>query len=397
MSSRRRVNSYRDEIKKVGSSKTGTVIGPVDTTLLTILIFLIVIGIMAVFSAGSPEGVELHNNPLFFGLRQTLYIGIGFFVMMRMAKYDYKKLKKNAKFLSMITLGLLFLTLIMGVGAEETGAARWLSFPPLPPFQPSELAKICCILLASSAMSDNLDIFSKKFWEYMVLIGAMIFLILLQPNMSMVLMLGATTAVLLLAGGFPIGLMINAAFVAIPFVIYKISHTSYQSKRIVGWLDPWADPQNSGYNLIQSLYAIASGGLLGVGYGNSKQKMFWLPERHTDFIFSVISEEFGFIGCLIVIGLFLAFLRKGFFIATKCPDKFGQMVAMGITFSVGLQAFINIAVTVGVLPVTGVTLPLISYGGTSVIITMAMMGILLNISRKRIKRINSYDELSEQY
>jgi cell division protein FtsW len=161
----------------------------------------------------------------------------------------------------------------------------------------------------------------------------------------------------------------------------------YQLKRIMGWLDPWSDPQGIGYNIIQSLYAIGSGGLFGVGYGMSRQKLFWLPFGYTDFIFAVISEELGLIGCIILIGLFTAFIYRGFFIASKCANHFGKLVAFGITFVIGFQAFTNMAVATGVFPVTGVTLPLISHGGTSVVITMAMLGILLNISRKRIKKV----------
>jgi cell division protein FtsW len=160
-------------------------------------------------------------------------------------------------------------------------------------------------------------------------------------------------------------------------------------KRVTGWLHPWADPQGTGYNLIQSWYAIASGGIFGVGFGNSKQKLFWLPFRHTDFIFAVIAEELGMIGCIVLIGLFLALFHRGFLVANRCEDQFGRLVAFGLTFSLGIQTFINIAVATGVMPVTGVTLPLISYGGSSVVVTMTILGILLNISRKRIRKIQS--------
>jgi cell division protein FtsW len=192
---------------------------------------------------------------------------------------------------------------------------------------------------------------------------------------------------MLIAGGMTPVPVISAVVCALPLLAYKILSTPYQLKRITGWLNPFEDPQGTGYNLIQSWYAIASGGLFGAGFGNSKQKLFWLPFGHTDFIFSVIAEELGFIGSLILIGFFIALVNKGFKISRSCPDAFGRLLAFGITLIIGIQAFINMGVATGVLPVTGQTLPLISYGGTSVMVTMIMLGILLNISRKRIKRI----------
>ena len=186
-------------------------------------------------------------------------------------------------------------------------------------------------------------------------------------------------------------IMIGCAFV--PFVVFRILSTPYQAKRITGWLDPFSDPQGLGYNIIQSWYAISSGGLFGSGIGNSKQKLYYLPFGHTDFIFAVIGEELGFIGCIALICLFLLFIRQGFRICSNCDDKFGKLLGFGIVFIIAVQAFINMCVAIGVFPVTGVTLPLISYGGSSFIATTAMLGILLNISRYNNKK---YKELLKE-
>ncbi|OGI23376.1 MAG: cell division protein FtsW [Candidatus Melainabacteria bacterium RIFOXYA12_FULL_32_12] len=353
-----------------------------DNTLLVIIVILISFGMMAIFSAGAPEGSYLYNNPAYYFMKHFMYILIGLFCMTFFAKFDYKKLKNYVMPFSLVTIALIAATYIPGLGKESYGASRWLIGIPI---QPSELAKIATILLVSSIMINAKTIFDRKLLLHLGLVGIMFILILKQPNLSVATIVAAIAGVLLLAGGISSLLLGGVAAAGAAFVLPHMH--GYQTSRITGWLNPWADPQGTGYNLIQSWYAIGSGGIFGVGFGNSKQKLFWLPFRHTDFIFSVIAEELGLIGCLVLIGVFIAFIHRGLLIANRCTDSFGKLLALGITFAIGIQAFINIGVTVGVLPVTGVTLPLISYGGTSVVVTMIMLGVLLNISRKRIKRI----------
>jgi cell division protein FtsW len=220
--------------------------------------------------------------------------------------------------------------------------------------------------------------------QHLMLIAVMMVCLLLQPNLSNTILLGMITLVLLLIGGVSFRFLTFSSLGAATIALIGFIKP-YQMDRVRGWLDPWADPQGIGYNLIQSYYAIGSGGIFGVGYGCSRQKLFWLPFCHTDFIFAVIAEELGFVGALIIIVLFLILLHRGFLIAGRCPELFGKFVSFGITFAIVIQAFVNIAVTTGVFPVTGVTLPLISHGGSSVVLTLFMLGVLLNISRKRIK------------
>jgi len=193
-----------------------------------------------------------------------------------------------------------------------------------------------------------------------------------------------------IAGG-SIKLLLSAFVVGTCGVVLSIKHSAYQMQRITSWLHPELDPYGKGYNIIQSIMAFVAGGFYGTGYGNSRQKLGWLPEAHTDFIFPVFAEEFGFLGCLLIIGLFLAFLQRGLIISQKCPNQFGKLLASGITLVICTQAAINIAVSSSMIPATGVPLPFVSYGGTSVIISLAMVGILLNISKKRMRTIRTYE------
>ena len=379
--------------KEVIKKRQSTIISPPDNPLLMIIIILMIFGIMAVFSAGAPEGVELHHNPAYFAIKHISFMVLGLFPLLAAIRLDYRNWKDLAVPISIVTIVLIFATYIPGLGHTSNGSSRWLAFLP---FQPSELAKLATILLVASFMSEEKHLLTKKVLIKLALVGGMFLLILHQPNLSVSLIIAIITIVLMLIGGVSFSLLAGLSLLFVPVLLSKVSGTGYQMNRITGWLNPWGDPQGTGYNLIQSWYAIGSGGIFGMGFGESKQKLFWLPFRHTDFIFAVIAEELGFVGCLLLIGLFLAFIYRGFLIANRCDNLFGKLVAYGITFSIGIQAFINIGVASGVFPVTGVTLPLVSYGGSSIVITMLMLGILLNISRKRIKRIsetgNEHDE-----
>ncbi len=383
MSRARSIDKIRQ--KREQQLNKSVIVSSVDSSLLLIIIFLTVFGVMSVFSAGVPEGIRVFDNASYFALRHIVFVVIGIILLFSTSKIDYKIWKKHTTAIGIGIAVLIMATLIPGLGRTSYGSSRWLAFFPL---QPSELANLGCVLLAAKGLHRTKDIFTKKFWKCFGLVGAMVVLILLQPNLSIALLLSFTCIAMMAYSGVSLRLLGSMFLFVIPFLYYKIKNTPYQLNRITGWLNPWSDQQGTGYNLIQSWYAISSGGLLGTGYGNSKQKLFWLPFGHTDFIFSVISEEFGFIGSLMLLGLFVAFVLKGFAIAKRTPDSYGRLLAFGITFIVGLQALINIGVAVGVLPVTGVTLPLISYGGSSLIVTMIMLGILLNISRQRIQQIH---------
>lgn len=387
-----RIKNLTTKINDTKIKESGEILGSPDKMLLIIIISLVIFGIMAIFSAGAPEGSQVYHNPFYFPIKHVVAVIIGIILMLITNNINYKIWKPLTMPVAITVTLLTAATLIPGIGRTDYGSSRWLMGLPI---QPSEFTKMATIILVSSAITNSKNIFSRKMFEHLLFVGVMIIIVLKQPNLSIAVILTLITISLLLVGGTSFRLIggfgLSALSLLLVFGIDNIMH-GYQMKRITGWLDPWSDPQGIGYNIIQSLYAIGSGGFMGVGYGMSRQKLFWLPFCYTDFIFAVICEEFGFVGAVLLIGLFLAFIYRGFYIANKCTNHFGKLLAFGITFSIAIQAFINIAVATGVFPVTGVTLPLISHGGTSIVITLGMLGILLNISRNRIKKINPNED-----
>ena len=367
----------------------GVIISSPDKTLLVVVIFLVILGIMAIFSASAPKSMEMGLNPARFVLNQVMFLIFGFLGLHFLSKYDYKNLVIWTIPVMLTVLILLALVNYTPLGVTVNDARRWINIGFIQ-FQPSEFAKPALVMLLASAFYKNSKIFEANKMIYFIPILAMIFMIFEQPNLSMVILLFLTSLVLYLSAGGPLKILLfggMAGFFAI--VTAGVTHLikPYQLSRITTWLNPEADPFGAGYNVIQSLVAFATGGFWGVGYGSSKQKLAWLPESHTDFIFAVIGEELGFIGCLLVIGLFWTFVHRGLLIASRCPDMYGKLLAVGITFSIGFQAFLNMSVASSFLPATGVPLPFISYGGSSLMVSMWMVGILLNISKKRVKKI----------
>lgn len=360
----------------------GVMLSSYDSKLTFIVLFLIIIGFLAIFSAGAPKCIIQGTHSTFFVLRQFIWFILGCIAMFTISKFNYKALNQLSIPFAWIIIGLL-----IGVhlfGTTVNGAQRWLSIGPIQ-FQPSEAAKLSVIMLLSSAFSRDINILNSKMWKYYVPILIMVLLIFKQPNLSMVLILAISSMVMYFSAGGSIKLIFSAIGCGV-FGLLTFGLKSYQSQRIAIWLHPEQDPLGAGYNIIQAMLAFVAGGFFGEGYGNSRQKLGWLPEGHTDFIYAVFAEEFGFIGCLLIIGLFLAFLQRGLLISAKCEDVFGKLLAAGITVSICLQAFINISVASSFIPATGVPMPFISYGGTSLFITMCMIGVLLNISKKRIRR-----------
>lgn len=362
-----------------------------DKSLVIIVAFLVIIGFLAIFSATAPKCMREGVNLVSFLLKQIAYAAVGFFAMGFFARYDYKKLEKWNKNFYWVVLALLALVQFTPLGVNVNGAQRWINLGFMQ-LQPSEFAKpLFCMLLASTfkdrAKLSDLNIWLRTYVPMLIIL----FLILKQPNLSMAAILSFTTLILFIAARgslVVLGVIGGTGLVGILSMLPKFLH-GYQMDRITVWLNPGSDALGKGYNIIQSLIAFASGGFSGTGYGGSIQKLAYLPECHTDFIFAIIAEEFGYLGCLFVIGLFVAFVHRGLRISKRCNDMYGKLLALGITTVFGFQAFLNMGVSSSLLPVTGVTLPFISYGGTSIIVSLAMVGTLLNISRQRIKRIRT--------
>lgn len=365
-----------------------------DKTLLLVVTFLVIIGFLAIFSATAPKCMREGANLASFLIKQMIYAGFGFLAMGWFAKFDYKKLERyNTKFLWIVAILLLVLQ-FTPLGVTINGAKRWINLGFMQ-LQPSELAKpLFCMLLASN-FKEKVDLLNFNNWTstfipILILLG----IIYKQPNLSMVIILLTTSFMLYIAARGSLKLVAilgGLGFAGALFYLPKLLQ-GYQMDRINVWLNPGSDALGKGYNIIQSLIAFASGGFIGTGYGGSIQKLAYLPECHTDFIFAIIGEEFGYLGCLFIIGLFTVLVYRGLRIAKRCPDMYGKLLAIGITVIFGFQAFLNMSVASSFFPVTGVTLPFISYGGTSIIVSLAMVGFLLNISKQRIKRIRTENE-----
>ena len=391
---------YQNNENRQLNTVTDHYIAAPDRILTLVVLFLVVIGVMFVFSASVPKCVNAGINPLHFTIIQLVGVIIGYILLRWFSKIDLRILYNATGFFTIIVIALLFLVLC--IGETINGAQRWISLGPVN-LQPSELAKPAIVLLLAKAFHKDPSFFdSKKYATYAVIL-LMVALILKQPNLSMCILLFATSVVMYLTaggtlswikrmilpilGGIATFVVVSGIGACLNFNLIGKFLQPYQLQRITIWLHPESDPLGAGYNIIQSMVAFASGGLWGSGFGASKQKLAWLPEAHTDFIFAVIGEELGFIGCLLLIGLFWTVLQRGFVIASECRDMYYKLIAIGFTFSICFQAFMNMGVSSSMLPATGVPLPFISYGGTSIIISLAMVGVLLNISRKKQRKI----------
>ena len=375
-------NNAREE--RISSNKMSSQNMQSDRPLLIAVIFLVVIGVMAIFSASAPKCIEMGLNPARFLVQQIFGIIVGVVGLRFLSNFHYKKLIKYTLPIAWTVVGMLILVKVAGVTVN--GAQRWINIGPMS-LQPSEFAKPAVVLLLAAVFTKDTNLLDNDkivtaFLPIMIMVG----LIFIQPNLSMVLLLMATSVAIYLCAGGSTQLILWGGCSVIPLLLLK-GLKGYQTSRIQTWLHPEADPLGAGYNIIQSLVAFASGGLYGVGYGSSKQKLAWLPEAHTDFIFAVIGEEQGFIGCLLIICLFWTILQRGFVIAVKCQDMYGKLLALGLTFSICFQGFLNMWVASSFVPATGVPMPFISYGGSSIMVSLWMIGILLNISKDNVKRV----------
>lgn len=357
---------------------------PIDFPLLACTLMLVCFGIIMVFSASYYTAQIQQNNALHFVTKQIEGAVLGFVAMIVVSRINYNFMKKHAKSILLVCIIMLVLVLIPGIGISRNGARRWLGVGGLS-IQPAEIAKFGLILFLASSISERqkqIKKFRKGVLPYTLILCAVCGLIMLQPNLSMVVCIGIIWFAMMFAGGVPkkqIALLCVLGLIAV--VILAISK-GYRKGRVLSFFDPWQNASTSGYQVIQSLYAIASGGLFGTGLGNSRQKMLFLPYGESDFIFAIIAEELGFIGILMYFGLSLFLFWRGIKIALTCEDMFGTLVAIGVVASISSQMAINVSVACSLLPTTGVTLPFISAGLTSLIVMMCNVGLLLNVSRQ---------------
>ncbi|MEE0927841.1 MAG: putative lipid II flippase FtsW [Acutalibacteraceae bacterium] len=355
-----------------------------DITFLSLVLILLSIGLVMLFSASYAYSYTYFGNSYRFIFRQALFAVGGVLVMLGISKIDYHILKKFSWVIYLITIAMLVIVLILPPMSDELNVKRWISLGFVS-FQPSEIAKFAVIVIFSAWLAVNGEKLKKvRYVLWMIALLALVcVLVVAEPHLSATVLIFAIGIILLIVGGLQKRWIIAGAGLGVGGVLFLIFSgiISYGSDRIKFWLDPWADPSGSGYQTIQSLLAIGSGGLLGRGIGQSRQKYLWVPEPHNDFIFSIVCEELGLIGAMVIIGLFCALIWRGFTIAMRAQDKFGTLMAIGLTFQVGLQAILNILVVTNTIPNTGISLPFFSYGGTALLILLAEMGVVLSISR----------------
>ena len=352
------------------------------TFLLIGIILLSIFGLIMIYSASNVWSEYKFNDPYKYIKSQGLFLIVGYIALFIISKISYLEYKKKSNIIFIICTVLLSLVLIPGIGTVRNGSRSWFGIGSLG-IQPSEFTKLGLIIFTSKYLSNNQKEIKDIKKGVLPILGVLLLvfgLIMLEPDFGTGVVIVMTIVVLLFVSGVKMNFFIKIGILGLLGVASLIIIAPYRMQRIVSFLNPWNDPLGSGFQIIQSLYAIGPGGLLGVGFGNSIQKHFYLPEPQTDFIFSIISEEFGFMGVLLVTTLFLMIIISGFKIAMKCEDSFGKYLAFGITFGLSFQTMLNLMVVVGLIPVTGVTLPFLSYGGSSLLITMCSMGILLNIS-----------------
>lgn len=354
-----------------------------DTILFYTVIILSIFGLVMIYSSSSIWANYKFNDSFHYLKYQSIFLIIGIIIMIIISKIDYKLYYKYSNIILLITFILLILVLIPGIGSIRNGSRSWFGIGPLG-IQPSEAAKISLIIFTSKYLSKSnnyLQRFIKGIIPILLIILVFFFLIMLQPDLGTGLIMVISIIAILFIAGLDKKFFIMGGVLGIIGVVFLIIIAPYRMNRITSFLNPWEDPLGTGFQMIQSLYAIGPGGLLGLGLGNSIQKHFYLPEPQTDFIFSIITEEFGIVGAIIVVGLFIIILYRGVKISINTNDAFSKYLSFGIIFQIIFQAIMNLSVVVGLIPVTGVTLPFLSYGGSSLIISMISIGMLLNISR----------------
>lgn len=364
----------------------GSVRGRPDFLLLFLILLLVGFGMVMIFSASSATAYYKYGSPLYYVYKQGIFALAGFIIMLFFMAIPYPFWKKTAPFLLVFSLLLLVLVLVAGVNIN--GAKRWFVVGSFN-FQPAEFSKLAIIVYLSAMISKKgpkFQSFRRGLLPLLLMIGFMLLLVMKQPDFGTVMILAFISCSILLVGGVNLRHFALLCIAVIPLFVFLAVSKSYRFKRLSSFLNPFENQSDSGYQLIQSLYALGHGGFTGTGLGKSVQKLFYLPEAHTDFIFAVIGEELGFVGSSLFLLVFFLFIWRGFITAVRSQDPFAHMLGMGIVSMIFIQFLLNLGAVTGMLPITGVPLPLTSYGGSSLILCMACTGILLNISRDNHRR-----------
>ena len=354
-----------------------------DLLLIIVTLSLLAVGLIMVYSASEIVADYKFHDSFYFLKRQLLFAGLGVAAMFLVMRIDYWTWRAWAKTILIICFVLLVLVLIPGIGLERNGSRSWIGVGAFS-IQPSEFIKMALIAFLAKFLSENqkyVTSFRKGMLPALSLVFIAFAMIMLQPDLGTGTVMFGTCIVMIFVAGARIAHFVMLGMLGLAGFVGLILSAPYRMARITSFLDPWSDPRGTGFQIIQSLFAIGPGGLFGMGLGESKQKFFYLPEPQNDFIFAILSEELGFIGGTFVLVLFTLLLWRGIRIALGAPDLFGSLLAVGIISMIAIQVVINISVVIGLMPVTGITLPFISYGGSSLTLMLVAIGVLLNISR----------------
>jgi len=356
------------------------------TTILVLVAVLVVMGLGATQSASSTVAFNKTEDSLYFFKRQLTGVGIGAVFLLIASRVPYRFLRKLAMPALMATIGLL--VAVLATGVEEGGATRWLALPGFT-IQPSEPAKAAVVLALAYIFEKKRNLlsdFGHFIAPVLAVVGVVGALVVMQPDLGTLIIIGAAAMAVILASEAPMRFVFLVGVAVVLAATLLAFSEAYRADRIAGFLDPYADPKGSGYQVIQGYYALGSGGVFGVGLGASRARWFYLPNAHTDFIFAIIGEETGLVGGLTVIALFVVLALAGWSVALRAPDGFGRMVAAGITAWLSFQALVNVGGVLGVIPITGIALPFVSFGSSALIISMAAIGVLVNIAQSGAQR-----------
>ena len=354
----------------------------VDPVLLGAVLALVALGLVMVYSASAVTAAEKLGNGLYFLERQLVAAGVGLVAMAAAVRLGYRKLARLAFPMLLLSIVLLVLVLVPGVGATVGGAKRWLRLPGIS-VQPAEIAKFTWVVYLAYSLAkkrEKMATFSVGFLPHLLLAGLLVGLCMGEPDFGSSVELLVLLFILLFAAGTRLSYLVGSVLLALPMAWAAVAHSPYRWARIRAFLDPWAHRHDIGYQVAQSLISVGSGGLFGVGLGESTQKLFFLPEAHTDFIFSIIGEELGLLGALLTIALYAVVVWRGTRAALRASETFGTYLGLGLTAMLGVQAAVNMSVAMGMLPTKGLTLPFVSYGGCSLVVSMAAAGVLLSLS-----------------